>query len=298
MSWPNDLHGAESGRAKYWVFTINNPTPEDFLLLNNAFQEHSFLSYIRFTLEVGENGTPHYQGHLECSSRVRRSQLRPFLPRAWTAVRKGTFEQAEEYCMKDADGSNTHVIGERVSSGQGKRTDLDSLAEDIRSQEFSKRELAATYGKEFIKYSNGIERYCALFTQKKFAVLNGPWQWNISVSTTHSVILWGEAGIGKTEYAKYLLPDALFVSHLDDLGSLNEDYNGIIFDDMAFTHLPRTSQIHLVDMDNDRSIHIRYKVAVIPSHTPKIFLTNEQGGFIFDLNDAAIRRRVEVHHLE
>lgn len=268
------------------------------MLLSTAVEEYDYLSFIRYTLEVGENGTPHYQGHLECSSRVRRTQLRPFLPRAWTAVRRGTFEQSEEYCLKDDDGSNSFVFGERVSTGRGARTDLDSLAEAIREGELSRRELAATYGKEFIKYSKGIDGYFQMFSKKTFAVLNGPFKWSVTSSDTHSIILWGDAGIGKTEFAKYLLPNALFVSHLDDLGSFNEDYDGIIFDDMCFNHLPRTSQIHLVDMDNDRSIHIRYKVANIPAHTRKIFLTNEEHGAIFDLSDMAIRRRVQVYHLD
>lgn len=171
------------------------------------------------------------------------------------------------------------------------------MAEQIR-EGGRKRELAVTFGKEFIKYRKGIDQYYDLFAVKRFEIFHGPFRWAHTISLDRATIFHGAAGIGKTEYAKYLLPNALFVSHLDDLGGFNEDYEGIIFDDMSFVHLPRTSQIHLVDMENDRSIHIRYKTAMIPAHTPKIFLTNEAHGMIFDLADAAIRRRVEVYHLE
>lgn len=289
--------GSTTGQGQYWVFTINNPTDDDTTTLQNLVSDNDFIAFVRFTLEhaTGE-GTPHYQGHLESTKRLRRNQLSRLLPRAYLAIRKGTFEQCEEYCLKEHNAT-THSFGERVSRGAGARTDLDSLAQCIRRGD-KKRALAETFGKEFIKYRGGIDSYFEMFQTRKFTVLHGPWKWNFATSSTHSVIFWGQAGIGKTEYAKYLLPNALFVSHLDDLGAFNDDYNGIIFDDMSFTHLPRTSQIHLVDMDNDRSIHIRYKVASIPAHTKKIFLTNEINGLIFDLSDAAIRRRVEVHRLE
>lgn len=121
--------------------------------------------------------------------------------------------------------------------------------------------------------------------------------WNLELSDS-SMIIWGDAGIGKTEYAKFLLGESLMVSHIDDLANFNPEFhNGIIFDDMDFKHFPRTSQIHLLDWDNDRSIHIRYQTAFIPKNTKKIFTTNEFNGSIFNLEDGAIRRRVRIEHL-
>jgi hypothetical protein len=284
-----------SQRAQYWVWTLNNYTQEEVDLLNSLVESSSDVAYVSYGYEVGENGTPHLQGHLELTRRLRLNQVKAILgQRLHLQVRRGSFEQAQEYCAKDG---NVVTFGERVSKGSGKRTDLDELAEAIRNGG-KKRELAVTFGKEFIKFRKGIDQYYDLFATKRFEIFHGPFRWAHSISRNKSTIFHGAAGIGKTEYAKYLLPNALFVSHLDDLGGFNEDYEGIIFDDMSFVHLPRTSQIHLVDMENDRSIHIRYKTATIPARTPKIFLTNEAGGHIFDINDAAIMRRLEIIHLE
>lgn len=109
--------------------------------------------------------------------------------------------------------------------------------------------------------------------------------------------MWGPSGVGKTSYLRSRFPNALWVTHIDDLGTFDSAIHtdGIIFDDMSFTHLPRTAQIHLVDMDDDRSIHIRYGTATIPAGTQKFFTSNVRE--IFDLNDAAIARRVRVHHV-
>lgn len=58
---------------------------------------------------------------------------------------------------------------------------------------------------------------------------------------------------------------------------------------MDIRHWPRTSQIHLLDFDNPRAIHLRHVVATIPSGIVKIFTSNSD---IVDLEDPAIRRRI------
>jgi len=85
------------------------------------------------------------------------------------------------------------------------------------------------------------------------------------------------------------------VSHIDQLAFYDAvQYEGILFDDMSFTHLPRTAQIHIADQDDNRYIHIRYGMAFIPAHTLKIITSN-----VFDVfaEDNAIRRRIKVHDL-
>lgn len=91
------------------------------------------------------------------------------------------------------------------------------------------------------------------------------------------LILWGDTGLGKTSMAKILVPKpALMVSHLDDLKKFRSGYHmGIIFDDVSIKHLPETSQIHLLDNFDTRSIHVRYGTVTIPKNTPKIFTCNE-----------------------
>jgi len=126
-------------------------------------------------------------------------------------------------------------------------------------------------------------------------ISDGPARGGLPQTVPYSVILWGESGCGKTTLARVLLPKALIVSHMDDLCQFdNKKHDGIIFDDMAFNHIPREAQIHLVDNDISRSIHCRYKVAKIPAKTYKLFTTNVAFGGIFDLSDKAIERRVKT----
>jgi len=121
----------------------------------------------------------------------------------------------------------------------------------------------------------------------------GPAREGLPQTVPISVVLWGDSGAGKTTLARVLLPKALIVSHMDDLCNYTVKHDGIIFDDMSFTHIPREAQIHLVDNDLPRSIHCRYRTASIPAMTKKIFTTNTEGGHIFILPDLAIERRIK-----
>lgn len=92
------------------------------------------------------------------------------------------------------------------------------------------------------------------------------------------------------------------ISHIDSLKEYDpEIHNGIIFDDFNCDHLFREAVIHLLDIDNDREIHIRYGTARIPKNTKKIFTTNNTDGWIFKeefLGDRALLRRLDIHHLQ
>jgi len=108
---------------------------------------------------------------------------------------------------------------------------------------------------------------------------------------TDMTSLWvkGPSGIGKTTWALTVSPKpSLFVRHLDTLREFRNGYHkSIIFDDMSFSHLPRTGQIELVDRFHPQQIHVRYAVVNLPPNIPKIFLSNDS---IFTYDQAIFRR--------
>lgn len=123
--------------------------------------------------------------------------------------------------------------------------------------------------------------------------------WNVQWDQALTLILWGPTNTGKTALAKALIPNALLIRHLDRLRTLKTGtHGGIILDDMSFSHLPREAQIHLLDTDEDTDIHVRYSVATIPRGTLRIITTNLTPGAILNLNDEAIRRRVQCIRVE
>nr|QIR82143.1 replication associated protein [unidentified] len=119
----------QEGTAKRWCFTINNPTEEDRFWENG--EQLSEISYLIVQYEVGENGTPHYQGFLICKRRQRMTALkRLFSDRAHWEKTKGTDKQASDYCRKD----DTHPPGTlryeygKLATGE-KRMEREALEE-------------------------------------------------------------------------------------------------------------------------------------------------------------------------
>lgn len=111
-----------------------------------------------------------------------------------------------------------------------------------------------------------------------------------------ALVLKGPSGCGKTTWAKINAPKpAFFCSHIDQLKKFIPGFHkSIIFDDVSFTHIPRTAQISLLDFDNPRAIHCRHSVASIPAGIHKIFTCNE---WPLTRGDAAIERRMRCFQI-
>lgn len=282
-----------NSQSKYWCATLNNYDEEDFVYLTLIGEKKLHgMTYCIVGREVGQHGTPHLQCYFEFDKKKRFSTVKKLCERFHLEARKGTSEEASEYCKKDGDFVEFGTLSESV---QGSRSDLDVIADRIR-EGASRRTIALEFPVTFMRMYRGIDALISIYRQRRNVSVFPELRWNVRLETAH--IFWGAAGCGKTEFAKQLLPEALFVTHLDDLKDYDPSvYTGLVFDDMSFLHLPREAQIHLIDYDNPRSIHVRYGVAHIPAGTIKVFTTNVFQGKIF-LEDAAILRRLHFHHLE
>lgn len=110
--------------------------------------------------------------------------------------------------------------------------------------------------------------------------------------------LWikGPTSVGKSTWALLHSPKpSLYVRHLDTLLKFKPQlHKSLIFDDMCFTHLPRETQLQLVDLRNQLQVHVRYGVASIPAALPRVFLSNVE---IFS-EDPAISARITKILLE
>jgi len=105
-----------------YCFTVNNP---DGLLDFDDFPE--WIRACVYQEEVGQNGTPHFQGYIELKSPRRITSLKriPGLEGAHFEVRRGTRAEAIAYCQKKdqtyIDGPYTY--GDLEAGGQGSRND-------------------------------------------------------------------------------------------------------------------------------------------------------------------------------
>lgn len=89
--------------AKNWCFTLNNYTENEIMLIEKSFEDGHF-KYVVYGKEIGELGTLHLQGYVQCKKKLRMAQLKQMIgSRVHLEVARGTAQQASDYCKKDGD---------------------------------------------------------------------------------------------------------------------------------------------------------------------------------------------------
>lgn len=183
-----------SSQGRNWVFTINNPTDDDYARLDSAVCQ-----YLVYQTERGESGTVHIQGLACFEKRTRLNQVRRTLgERGHYEIMRGTIAQAEAYCTKEEsrlEGGRTATRGIRPA-GQGARGDLQPVVHALRAGA-SEADILAECPELFIKYHGGIRRAIALRTERR---------------TWKTEVFWyfGPTGTGKTHRAFGEAPEAYF----------------------------------------------------------------------------------------
>lgn len=274
-----------------WMYTLHNYSDADI----DRLKDLKHVSRHLCGREIcPSTGTKHLQG------RVTFKNNKKWTFNMWKAYDPKISVRVARFSKSDYERKEGDICIEINCEEQGKRTEMDDVWALIKGGADARVIMNANPG-AFARYGRGFERMielqntmtveadysleaCCKFTKLK--------PLEFSVKKGFSFILIGLPGCGKSQYAMAHFKKPLWVNHMDDLGDFSDKlYDGIIFDDMDFLHLPRTTQIHLVDWAQPRNIHIRYKVAKIPKHTPKIFTCNDM---CMDIDDEAILRRVTV----
>lgn len=163
--------------ARHWTFTLNNP--EGLL----DFTDYPNVRYAIYQEEIGEEGTNHFQGYIQCTRPIRIGFLQRVIPGGHFEIARGSPEQNIAYCTKpDTRVGETFEYGEPTS--QGERADLKALQRSI-DEGKTIAAISSLHFREFLKYSRGIEKYMLLKSETIRA-------------TTKLFIFFGPPGTGKT----------------------------------------------------------------------------------------------------
>lgn len=117
-------------KARYWCFTLNNPTQDVVLGAN--------IKYITWQLERGDSGTLHYQGYFECSKSVSQKEAKELLRLGNRVhVEPSRSEAAIAYVHKsDTRIEGPWELGLRPKPiARGERTELANVGERIKKRE-------------------------------------------------------------------------------------------------------------------------------------------------------------------
>ena len=114
---------------------------------------------------------------------------------------------------------------------------------------------------------------------------------------THSLLLTGPPGIGKTQFARYLLGDCDYVKgSLGQLKGVKYD-KPLLFDEINTLTMDPEASKELTDVENGGSFHMRYNDPVIPPGIRRIFCHNLEFPFR-NPHEAVYGRRVVSHRIQ
>lgn len=181
-------------RKRNWVITINNPqeSPNDLLERLPALTN---FRYLVFQKELGEEGTDHYQGYMEFTNAKSLSWMKSNVcPRGHYEARRGSRDQAREYCMKEESRTDgPWEAGEWAS--QGTRTDIKTFKDEILLGK-RQRDLLDTHTLQMAKFPKFYGTVKSLYRPRREPE-----------SFVGVILLYGAPGKGKTRYVVENYPD-------------------------------------------------------------------------------------------
>ena len=200
---PPDVGTNPRHRALRFCGTLNNPTEEERKVFESEDGWGSFTKYRMYGKEVGASGTPHLQIYFELKSVHTVAGLQKKIRAAQGAIPsryalfvcKGTARQNIDYCSKGGDIWSAGV----EPKGQGKRSDLDSVASMIMDEGASLQQVARAHPSSFIKYANGFSKLISLVRHVPRS------------SRTHGLWCFGPTGSGKSRFAHGISPHSSYV---------------------------------------------------------------------------------------
>lgn len=179
--------------SRHWCFTLNNP--------KNDQPDFGRLRHCRYAIwqkeSAPDTGTVHLQGYVEFAQPVRLSSMRETLPGAHLERRRGSRDQAREYCRKPdrLDGPWEWGVWDL---SPGKRTDLESAVELLRASSGRLRDVAREQPVAIVKWHRGLRELSRLLH-------GGGRRLKLKV-----YVLWGDAGSGKTRYVHDMWGEDLY----------------------------------------------------------------------------------------
>lgn len=177
--------------------------------------------YLVFQLELSASGTYHLQGYIEFHSPQRMTRVKALLSnRVHCEQRRGTRDQAREYCMKE----DTRIlgpceIGTWNPSGQGCRKDLSNI-QDMFDDGSSMLQVAKANFGSFCRYHKGFTLYKQMIAGKRHHL-------------TEIFLYIGPPGVGKSKYVSDLYPDAYWKPPGNNWWPLYDGEEDVVFDEFS-----------------------------------------------------------------
>lgn len=184
----------------HWVFTLNNPDGNIDVDLQSVV-DNGQLRYATWQLELGSNGTPHFQGYLELARGQRLSFCQRLIFGAHFEPRRGSRSQARDYARKDDTRiEGPFEVGEWIEDlGPGYRKDIHEFRDAVirGNDDLS---LVNQFPEQWFKYTKSVDKLRLYMVPQRG-------------QQTELHLLFGSPGLGKTTWVTAREPSAYWKEH-------------------------------------------------------------------------------------
>lgn len=231
------------------MFTINNPVATD------DPTKWPDVKYCVYQLEKGAEETPHFQGYVSFKKRYVLSSLKRHISnKAHWEIRKGTHEQARNYCTKeDTKLDGPWEFGQPPEPG--KRNDLLALKEDLDAN-MDIKTISSNHFAPYLKYHKGIISYRRLHTAPRD-------------HKSFVGVIYGDTGVGKSRTLHDYFPGAFWKSCGDKWWD-DYDHQDIVIIDEFYGWLPYHFILRLLDC---YPMQVEYKGGMLNFNPKQIWFT-------------------------
>jgi len=282
MTYSFGTNSAPRSRAHHWFFTENNPVGAlDGLF--ESLRDNGTIEYCAWQLEIGEEGTEHYQGYVQFRKQTYFSTVAKILPRAnWQLCIDPSAARA--YCLKnDSRIEGPYELGTWVAPATKMsvwKTIRDEIVENKRGDMW----LLNNHPAQVFMYAKGIANVRNLVSVPRDF-------------KTHVILIVGKPGVGKSRVVFQTYPGAFWKA---PDGIWFDGYRGeqvMVFDDFH-GWLPHSSLLRLCDryplLLQTKGAHANMeakRLVLTSNYLPRAWYPNVYGKHPLSLQ--ALNRRID-----